>query len=134
MQKLEEYLLQSDEDEVQFLSEERLATLKKVAINPFVKISLPDTTIPFIVLPDGGVVADITANNPITVLKNMGIATSDDKLTGAGIIEVHHGSRILFSRRIESTTFKKKWYVDDIVSALQFELNLYYPDYRIGSH
>jgi hypothetical protein len=52
---------------------------------------------------------------------------------GAGIIDVFHGNKTLKFHHIESGIFKRKWHVDDVASALQQELNLYYPGYRIQS-
>jgi hypothetical protein len=119
---------------VQFLSEHTLEQLEKADGNPFIKISTPDKRIAFIVLPDGGVIADITANNPKTILKNLQLSIITDKQTGAGFIDVHHGNKTLVFHHVESNMFEMKWRVDDIASALQLELSLYYPDYQIRSH
>jgi hypothetical protein len=117
----------------QFLPEKTLATLEKTEANPFIKISMPDKSIPFIVLSDGGVIADITAKNPNSLLKNIRLPIHADN-PGAGFIDVYHGNKTLLFRPVESSIFEKKWRVDDIASALQLELNLYYPGYRIRSH
>ena len=117
-----------------FLSEKHLEDLEAADANPYVKMCEPDKNIPFIVLADGGVVADITANNPKTILKNMEISDKSGKLLGAGSIDVFHGNKTLLFHHIESAIFEKKWLVDNIASALQHELNLYYPEYRIRSH
>ena len=57
-----------------------------------------------------------------------------DKPTGAGFIEVNHGNRTLPSHHAEGRVFEKECLADDIASALQLELNLYYPGYLIRSH
>jgi len=130
-QQLKEYPTAENETPVHFLSEHTLAQIEKADANPFVKISSPDSSIPFIVTPDGGVIADNTANNPKTVLKNFQLASSAEKTYGAGFIDIYHGNKILNFRHVESLIFAKKWRVDDIASALQVELNLYYPGYRV---
>ena len=109
-----------------------LEKLEKADTNPFVKISVPDKSIPFIVLSDGGVIADITAKNPNSLLKNIRVPIHAEN-PGAGFIEVYHGNKTLVFHHIESSIFKKKWLVDDVASALQHELNLYYPGYKIRS-
>ena len=78
--------------------------------------------------------ADITAKNPTTILKNPEISIPHDKPPGAGVIAVHHGNRTLLFKHIESGIFEKRGLVDDVASALQLELNLYYPGYQIRSH
>ena len=118
----------------QFLSEQAQTILETTDANPYIKISAPDKSIPFIVLPDGGVIVDNTANNPKIILKNFKLSIAADKLYGAGIIDVYHGNKTLLFRHIESSIFEKQWRVDDIASALQLELNVYYPGYNIRSH
>jgi len=120
----------------QFLNEQIHAKLEKADANPFVKISLPDKRIPFIVLSDGGVVADITAHNPKTMAENLESVIPSSKLYGggAGVIDVYHGNKTLVFRHVGSSLFTKRWLVDDVASALELELNLYYPDYQIRSH
>jgi len=132
--KSKEERLTENEALFQFLNEKTRVQLEKADANPFIKINLPDHSIPFIVLSDGGVVADINANNPKTILKNIQLNITADKPIGAGIIEVYHGNKILEFRHIESGIFVKKWLVDDVASALQLELSLYYPGYVIRSH
>ncbi|WP_259070326.1 hypothetical protein HDF24_14720 [Mucilaginibacter sp. X4EP1] len=132
-QKLNKDMAPENEPFFQFLSEQLQAKLDTADNNPFIKINLPDKSIPFIVLSDGGVVADITANNPKTILKNIPHSLSADNL-GAGFIEVYHGNKTLVFYHIESGIFGKRWLVDNIASALQLELNLYYPGYNIRSH
>ena len=127
-----EYWTSENERAIQFLNESTLAELEKADTNPLIKISIADRSIPFIVLSDGGVVADITANNPKTILKNIQLNSSAGNL-GAGFIDVFHGNRTLLFRLVESNIFKKKWWVDDVASTLQQELNLYYPGYQIRS-
>jgi hypothetical protein len=117
----------------QFLNEKTQGKLDEADANPFIKISVPDKNIPFIVLEDGGVIADITVNNPLTILKNIHLPVHSDK-HGAGFIDVFHGNKTLVFRPVESSIFEMKWRVDDIASALQVELNLYYPEYKIRSH
>jgi len=133
-QKLMEYPGTDNGAPFQFLSEHAQATIEITDANPYIKISAPDKSIPFIVLPDGGVIVDNTANNPKTILKNFKLAASSDKLYGAGFIDVCHGNKTLLFRHIESSIFEKQWRVDDIASALQLELNVYYPGYNIRSH
>ncbi len=53
----------------QFLSEQLQAILEMTDANPYIKISAPDKSIPFIVLADGGVIVDNTANNPKNYLE-----------------------------------------------------------------
>jgi hypothetical protein len=118
---------------VQFLSEREVEKLEKADDNPLIQIYTYDKTIPFIVLSDGWVIADITANNPNTILKNLQVSINLDQRIGAGVIEVHHGNKTLLFRPVISRIFEKKWRTDDIVSALQYELNLYYPGYQIRS-
>ena len=132
-QKSNEDMAPENESLFQFLSEKTRATLEKADANPFVKISVPDKSSPFIVLSDGGLVADITAKNPNSLLKNIRLPIHADN-PGAGFIDVYHGNKTLLFRRIESSVFTKKWRIDDIASALQSELNLYYPGYQIRSH
>jgi hypothetical protein len=48
-------------------------------------------------------------------------------------MEIFHGNRTIVFHHIESSIFKKKWWIDDVASALQSELNLYYPGYQIRS-
>ena len=127
---------QSSENEapINFLDEKVLAHLEEADANPFVKINTPDKRIPFIVLSDGGVIADITAINPKTIAENLWADIPADKLHGgAGFIEVFHGNKLLVFHHVESALFAKKWLVDDVASALQSELNLYYPGYKIRS-
>jgi hypothetical protein len=127
---------QSSENEaiITFLNEKLLMRLEKADANPFVKISTPDKRIPFIVLSNGGVVADITAMNPKAIVESLEVDIPADKLQGgAGFIEVFHGNKLLVFHHIESAFFAKKWLVDDVASALQSELNLYYPGYTIRS-
>jgi len=132
---LNEYPASEKDMPVQFLSEHQLAEFEKADANPFIKICLPDKIIPFVVLSDGGVIADITANNPKTIIENLEPIISADKLNrGAGYIDVYYGNRTLVFRHVESSIFEKKWIVDDIASALQLELNLYYPGYQVRSH
>jgi hypothetical protein len=119
---------------VQFLSERDVEKLKKADNNPLVQLCTYDKSISFIVLSDGCVIADITANNPNTILKNLQVSINLDKQIGAGVIEVHHGNKTLLFRPVISRIFEKKWSTDDIVSALQCELNLYYPGYQIRSN
>jgi hypothetical protein len=127
---------QSSQNEVliNFLNEKLLMQLEKADANPFVKISTPDKRIPFIVLPDGGVIADITAANAKAIVENFEADIPADKLQGgAGFIEVFHGNKLLVFHHIHSAFFAKDWLVDDVASALQSELNLYYPGYIIRS-
>ncbi len=133
-QKLKEFETSGNEAPVQFLSEENIIKLEVADANPFIKISSPDKSIPFIVTSDGGVIADITVNNPKTIVKNLQSALPADELSGgAGFIDVFYGNQLLVFRHITSKFFEKSWQVDDIVSALQSELNLYYPGYQIRS-
>jgi hypothetical protein len=132
-QKTNEDMIAENEPLFQFLNEKVQAKLEKADANPFVKISVADKSIPFVVLSDGGVVADITASNPKTILKNIPLPIPSDR-HGAGFIDVFHGNKTLVFRPIESGIFEMKWRIDDIASALQFELNLYYPGYQIRSH
>jgi hypothetical protein len=134
IRNINEYAVSENEALIQFLNEYELEKLKKADDNPFVRISLPDKSIPFVVLPDGGVVADITANNPKTILKDIQINIPAGRQPGAGFIDIYHGNKTLLFRHIESAIFGKKWRVDDIASALQIELNLYYPGYLVRSH
>ena len=130
--ELKEYYVLENETEIQFLNEQELEKLEKADANPFIKFNMPDKSIPFVVLSDGGVAVDVTANNPLTVLKN-NVKNISATNPGAGFIDVFHGNKTLLFRHIISSVFRKKWDVDEIVSALQFELNLYYPGYRIRS-
>ena len=59
----------------QFLSEHLQSKLDMADNNPFIKISLPDKSIPFIVISNCGVVVDVTANNPKTILKDSSLAS-----------------------------------------------------------
>jgi len=79
-QKINKDIIAKNEPIFQFLNEKVQAKLEKADANPFVKISIPDKSIPFIVLSDGGVVADITANNPKTILKNIQLNINSNKL------------------------------------------------------
>ncbi|TWI94768.1 hypothetical protein JN11_04549 [Mucilaginibacter frigoritolerans] len=127
---------QSSENDapINFLNEKVLVQLEKADANPFVKISTPDKRIPFIVLANGGVVADITAMNSKAIAESLEADIPADKLQGgAGYIEVFHGNKLLVFHHIESAFFAKQWLVDDVASALQSELNLYYPGYIIRS-
>jgi hypothetical protein len=130
IQNLKEYSVLENDTEIQFLSNQTLEKLNEAEANPMVKFSAADKSIPFIVLSDGSVVVDITANNPFTILKKISQPGSSVN-PGAGYIDVYHGNKTLEFRHIKSVIFVKKWLVDDIVSALQFELNLYYPGYQI---
>jgi len=132
-QKTNEDMTEENEPIFQFLNENVQAKLEKADANPFVKISAPDKSIPFIVFSDGGVVVDITASNPNTILKNIHLPIHSDR-HGAGFIDVFHGNKTLVFRPVESGIFEMKWRIDDIASALQLELNLYYPGYHIRSH
>jgi hypothetical protein len=120
----------------QFLSEKTRVQLENADANPFIKIAGPDKSIPFIVLSDGGVVADITAHNPKPMAEHLQSAIPSEKLYdgGAGFMDVYHGNKTIVFRHIESSLFDKPWLVDDVASALQLELNLYYPGYLIRSH
>lgn len=131
-QNIIEYPAPENEPFIQFLNESMLEKLENADANPFVKISVPDKSIPFIVLSDGGVVADITAKNPNSLLKNIRLPIQADN-PGAGFIDVYHGNKTLVFHQIESSIFKRKWRIDDVASALQSELNLYYPGYQIRS-
>jgi hypothetical protein len=131
---MREHVGTENEPIIQFLSEQELEKLENADKNSLIEICSYDKSIPFIVLSDGGVIADITANNPNTILKNIQFTVTLDKQIGAGFIEVHHGNKTLLFRRVESRIFEKKWRIDDIASALQVELNVYYPGYRIRSH
>jgi hypothetical protein len=132
--ELNEYHDTEVEAPLQFLSEQIHKELEIADANPFIRISTPDKSIPFIILSDGGVVADIRANNPKTIAGNMLSKFPTDNLQlGAGFIDVHFGNKTLVFRHVESGIFGKKWLVDDVASALQTELNLYYPDFKIRS-
>jgi hypothetical protein len=130
-QNLKEYALK--EPSIEFLSDELKEKLAAANANPFIKIGTPDKSIPFITLMNGGVIADITANNPNTIAKNIRVLIPGEELVGggAGFIDVHHGNRTLVFRRVESRLFSKQWLIDDVASALQNELALYYPGYLI---
>jgi hypothetical protein len=133
-QKSKEYLITENETPIHFLSEQAQSKLDMADANPYLKISAPDISIPFIVLSDGGVIADNTAHNPKTILENFKRSVASGKSCGAGFMDIYHGNKTLMFRHIESSIFEKKWRVDDVVSALQLELNLYYPNYYIRSH
>lgn len=133
-QKSDEFITSESASAFQFLSEQVQAKLDKADTNRFVRISIPDKVIPFIVTTDGGVIADITANNPKTIVENLkSIIPAATLHGGAGFIEVFHGNKLLVLRHVESSVFKKKWLADDIASALQFEFDVYYPGYQIRS-
>ena len=133
MQKVEKFGTSESEVEMQFLSERELTELKDADANIAVRFSGPDKSIPFIILANGVVVVDNTANNPKTILYHTTIAIPDEP-PGAGYIDIHHGNRTLLFRRIESAIFGKRWHINEVVSAIQFELNLYYPGYQIRFH
>ncbi|HWZ13602.1 MAG TPA: hypothetical protein VNW95_00085 [Mucilaginibacter sp.] len=133
-QKLNELITSESESAFQFLSEQAQVRLDQADANRFVRICTPDKVIPFIVTTDGGVIADITANNPKTIVENLkSIIPAAVLRGGAGFIEVFHGNKLLVLRHVESSVFEKKWLADDIASALQFEFDVYYPGYRIRS-
>jgi hypothetical protein len=101
--------------------------------NPFIKMNVADISMPFIVMADGGIIVDNTANNPKNILKNFQLTVSATSFYGAGFIDIYYGNKTIALRHVESTIFKKKWRIDDVVSALQLELNIYYPGYHIQS-
>src|ERR1700761_331940 len=78
-----------------FLTGKALANLETAEANPYIKISSPDKTIHFVVLPDGGVIADNTAQNPKTILKNFDLAIAAGRGYGAGFMEIYHGNKII---------------------------------------
>jgi hypothetical protein len=133
IRSINEHLVKDNEPNIQFLSDYDHEKLDRADDNPLIQMSSFDKSIPFIVVPDGGVIADITANNPNTILKNLQMSINLDHQIGAGVIEVHHGNKTLLFRQVLSRIFEKRWRVDDIASALQTELNLYYPGYQIRS-
>jgi len=133
-EKSSEYMAAESGPYFQFLSEKAHVKLEKIDTNPFVRISAPDRSIPFVVLPNGRVIPDITANNPKIILNNIQFNNTSDKQIGAGYIDIYHGNKTLLFRSIESLLFQKKWLVADIVLALRIELNLYYPGYQIRSN
>jgi hypothetical protein len=134
MNKINQSAVSESEFLFQFLSAQAQADLDKADANPFVRISMPDKVIPFIVTADGGVIADINANNPKTIYENLkSVIPAATLQGGAGFIEVFHGNKLLVFKHVESGIFGKEWLVDDVASALQFELGLYYPGYQIRS-
>jgi hypothetical protein len=133
--KLTGYPILENGEPIQFLTPDEKEKLSRADANPFVRISTIDKVIPFIILANGGIVADISANNPKSIAKNLEGIIPASQLSGggAGFIDVYHGNKTLVLRHVESSIFTKPWLVDDIVSALQDELNIYYPGYRIQS-
>ena len=134
IRNINERLAIDNEPIIQFLSDYDQEKLEKADDNPLIQICSYDKSIPFIVVPDGGVIADITANNPNTILKNLQLSINLEKQIGAGVIEVYHGNKTLLFRPVLSRIFEKRWRIDDVASALQSELNLYYPGYQIRSN
>ncbi|WP_295655322.1 hypothetical protein [uncultured Mucilaginibacter sp.] len=126
------YKLNQREDTVGFLSEEECARLNIADANPRIRMGFVDKRIPFIVLADGGVIADTNANNPKTIADNFKESIAAENLYyGAGFIDVHHGNRTLVFRHMASALFSRKWHVIDVAGELQAELDLYYPGYRV---
>ena len=115
-----------------FLSDHEVAKFIQADTNRLVRISVPDKIIPFIVLADGTVIADVTARNPKTVIENsQSHITPETPAQGAGFIDVYYSNRTLVFRHVESRIFSKKWHLQDVVSKLHFELELYYPGYQV---
>jgi hypothetical protein len=117
-----------------FLTGKALANLEAAEANPYIKISSPDKIIHFVVLPDGGVIADNTAQNSKIILRNFDLAIATGKGYGAGYMEIFHGNKIIEFHHVESTIFDKKWRIDDVIAGLANELNAYYPGYFVRSH
>jgi hypothetical protein len=115
--ELKEYYVLENEAEIQFLSEQELEKLEKADANPLIKFNMPDKSIPFVVLSDGGVAVDVTANNPLTVLKN-NVRNISATNPGAGFIDVFHGNKTLLFCHITSGIFGKKRHIDEIDSAI----------------